>query len=127
MKEITQIGQRIYQSSNPIGGAKQSVASFYKTAQAAFDSHSKMSPNQILNSITEQERSPAVSIAAETLKKLNQEINIDKKVAGKSIGNEVSLMDLSVTTNRSRQVVDLIVKVRDTVIQSLDKVFNMQI
>ena len=107
---------------------KESAVNFYDIAQAAFKQQSKMSSNMILSEISAKGIShPNLGIAAEALRKLNKELNVTQKVTGKAITDEASLMDLSFATNRSKHILETFVKFRDTIIQSLDKIFNMQI
>ncbi len=107
---------------------KDSAVNFYDIAQAAFKQQSKMSSDMILSEISAKGIShPNLGIAAEALRKLNKELNVTQKVAGKAITDEASLMDLSFATNRSKHILETFVKFRDTIIQSLDKIFNMQI
>jgi flagellar hook-basal body complex protein FliE len=107
---------------------KDSSMNFYDIAQAAFKQQSKMSSDMILSEISAKGIShPNLGIAAEALRKLNKELNVTQKVTGKAITDEASLMDLSFATNRSKHILETFVKFRDTIIQSLDKIFNMQI
>ena len=107
---------------------KGSSTNFYDIAQATFKQQSKMSAEQILSEISSKGVAhPNIGIAAEALRKLNSELNVTQKVVGKSMTNEASLMDLSFATNRSKHILETVVKFRDTIIQSLDKIFNMQI
>lgn len=101
--------------------------SFYNIAKSAFNKQTKMSSAQILDAISNKGVThPNINIAAEALRKLNKELTVSQQVASKSLNSEASLMDLSFATNRSKHILETVVKLRDTVIQSIDKIFNMQ-
>jgi flagellar hook-basal body complex protein FliE len=106
----------------------KSSANFYDIAKTAFNQQVRMSPEKILEEISVKGVvNTNLGMVPEALRKLNSELNASKIVANKSITDDASLMDLSFSTNRSKHILETVVKFRDTIIQSLDKIFNMQI
>jgi flagellar hook-basal body complex protein FliE len=131
MANISPIAMKAYAASEKLAlvvPETKSGTNFYDVAKAAFNAHNKMSSEQILEQISVKGVSNSnMGMVPEALRKINQELNVSQKVAGKAMNDEASLMDLSFATNKSKHMLETVVKFRDTLIQSLDKIFNMQI
>ena len=101
---------------------------FSDVIKASVTNHYKMPPEQVLNSITNTGvAQSSQGIATEGLKQLNKELEKTRKVSGKVIDDEASLLDMTFQANKPRQIIEAVAKFRDTAVGALDKIFNMQI
>jgi len=132
---ISLIAQNAYTkvSSQPLADVKE-AANFQDMVKVSFNSFASMTPDQILNHINSakansvNQTAPLSSGLAETaFGELRKKLSTNEDTINKSLINEASLLDVVNTTNDARNALQVMVTVRDKMLEAFEKVMAMQI
>ena len=132
---ISLVAQNAYTkvSSQPIADVKE-AANFQDMVKVSFNNFANMTPDQILNHINSAKASNINQVAplnnglAETaFGELRKKLSANEDTINKSLINEASLLDVVNTTNDAKNALQVMVTVRDKMLEAFEKVMAMQI
>ncbi len=132
---ISLIAQNAYSKINnqPVSqniDTKTEAVSFQNMVKVEFNKFAKMSPEQIMqhiNSVKSVENSPNSSIIGSAFGELRKKISNQDKVIQDSLIGEASLIDVITAVNDAQKTVTLLTTARDKILESFEKIANMQI
>lgn len=132
---ISLIAQNAYTkvSSQPLADVKE-AANFQDMVKVSFNSFASMTPDQILNHINSakansvnQTATLSSGLAETAFGELRKKLSTNEDTINKSLINEASLLDVVNTTNDARNALQVMVTVRDKMLEAFEKVMAMQI
>lgn len=103
---------------------------FQDMVKASFNRFANMSPEQILSHINSSKITGTTStnnVASVLVNTLSNSVKKNDETIKKSLVGEASMLDLVNTTNDARNTVQILVTVRDKMLEAFEKVMSMQI
>ena len=133
---ISLVAQSAYTkvSSQPLADVKE-AANFQDMVKVSFNNFANMTPDQILNHINNAKMSginsvgatPSSGLAEAAFGELRKKLSHSEDTINKSLINEASLLDVVNTTNDTNNTLQVMVAVRDKMLEAFEKVMAMQI
>lgn len=133
---ISLVAQSAYTkiSSQPLADVKE-AANFQDMVKVSFNNFANMTPDQILNHINNAKMSginsvgatPSGGLAEAAFGELRKKLSHSEDTINKSLINEASLLDVVNTTNDTKNTLQVMVAVRDKMLEAFEKIMAMQI
>jgi len=116
-----------------INNSHEQAVDFQKMVEVQFNKFATMSPQQILNHVTNASNSAEFvssvnnGIAESVIKEARSKVSKQEKIIKKSLVNEASLIDLVTVTTEARNTVEIMSVVRNKLLESWNSIINMQV
>lgn len=134
---ISLVAQSAYTkvSSQPLADVKE-AANFQDMVKVSFNNFANMTPDQILNHINNAKMnginsvssaSSSGGLAEAAFGELRKKLSHSEDTINKSLINEASLLDVVNTTNDTKNTLQVMVAVRDKMLEAFEKIMAMQI
>jgi flagellar hook-basal body complex protein FliE len=137
MDSISLIAQTAYAkvNSQPVVDNVKEASNFHDMVNVSFNRFASMSPDQVLSYInnvkaTGIDATNTISqntMAGSMIDELRKKLSKNDQVLRKSLINEASLLDVVNTTNEAKNTLQLMVSLRDKMLEAYEKLMSTQI